>query len=129
MKMPLLAVLTLSLACSSVASAHTHLENSSPADGSTVASAPTQFVLTFGEAATLTALTIQKDGGVEQKITTLPKQAAANLAVQAPRLDNGHYVLKWRVVGKDGHVMSGKFGFTVGGKPGAATPAGSDHHH
>src|SRR5689334_4543394 len=92
------AGLTMMLAFAGAASAHTHLEKSSPADGSTVASAPTEFVLNFGEAARLTALSVQKDGAAEQKIAALPKDAAAKLKVSAPKLENGHYTLNWRVV-------------------------------
>ena len=122
--------LVTALAFTGVANAHTHLEKATPADGSTVASAPTEYVLTFEEAARLTALTIQNDGGAEQKIAALPKAAAAVLKVPAAHLENGHYVLRWRVVGDDGHVMTGKIGFTVGGKPspGAEPHVGHTEH-
>jgi methionine-rich copper-binding protein CopC len=121
----------LSLVVTGTALAHTKLTSSMPAEGSTVASAPTEFVLTFGEAARLTALSVQKDGGTEQKIAALPTAAAAQLKVPAPKLESGHYTLSWRVAGDDGHVMNGKVTFSVGGTPSpGAAPASShaDHH-
>jgi methionine-rich copper-binding protein CopC len=107
--------------------AHTHLNSTVPAHGSTVAAAPAEFVLNFSEPARLTALSIQKEGGVEQKIAALPASATATARVVAPKLENGRYTLNYRVVGADGHVMNGKVTFTVGGKPGGATQPPADH--
>lgn len=115
------------VAFAGAAMAHTHLKSASPADGATVATSPAEFVLTFGEAARLTALTIQKDGGAEQKVAPLPTAAGAQFKVPAPKLDNGHYTLNWRILGDDGHVMSGKVAFTVGGTP-TAGAAPHEHH-
>jgi methionine-rich copper-binding protein CopC len=110
------------------AMAHTHLSSTVPADGSTVAAAPAEFVLNFSEPARLTALSVQMEGGVAQKITALPPSATAAARVAAPKLQNGRYTLTYRVVGADGHVMNGKVQFTIGGKPslGAASPS-ADH--
>jgi methionine-rich copper-binding protein CopC len=98
-----------------VAQAHTHLKESAPAEGSTVKAAPESITLTFSEAARLTALSIQKDGGDEQKITSLPAQSAAKISVPAPKLAPGKYTVNWRVVSEDNHIMSGKLHFTVAG--------------
>lgn len=107
--------------------AHTHLESAVPADGSTVESAPTQIVLTFTEPSRITALSVQKEGAAEQKITALPTTAAAVAKIAAPKLENGRYVLNYRAVGADGHVMSGKVSFAVGGKAVAGAAPQADH--
>lgn len=130
-KLLLTGMVAATLACP--AFAHTHLKSAVPAEGSTVASAPTEFVLTFTEAARLTALTVQKEGGPELKIALPPTVAAAQARIPAPKLDSGRYTLNWRVVGSDGHVVNGKVAFTVGGKaitgtaPKVAPPV--DHAH
>ena len=31
-----------------------------------------------------------------------------------PKLENGHYVVNWTAMGKDGHNMNGEFAFMVG---------------
>ena len=103
----------LAAALSGPAFAHTHLKAAVPADGSTVKAAPATFALTFSEPARLTALTMQKDGGAEQKITGLPAAAGTEATIAAPKLGNGRYTLNYRVVSADGHVMSGKISFTV----------------
>ena len=100
--------------CSTVTFAHTHLVKSVPAEGSTVAISPPSFVLTFTEPATLTALSLQKAGEPARKLGPLPRAAAAEISVPAPPLTAGKYMLSWRVLSKDGHVMPGKVRFTVG---------------
>lgn len=111
----------------STAWAHTHLESSLPANGSTVTKAPTEFVLIFPEAVRATSLSVTKAGGKEQKIEKLPTASAARIAVPAPKLEDGSYTLDWRVAGKDGHVMSGKVQFKVGGTAQAGTQTRDGH--
>lgn len=102
------------LAFASTAFAHTHLKEAVPANGSTVSQAPEMLVLSFSGAARLTALTITKeDGSDEKKISPLPEAPAARISVPAPKLAPGKYVVNWRVMGADNHPMSGKFTFTV----------------
>jgi copper resistance protein C len=95
------------------AQAHTHLKSAAPAEGSTVNASPDHITLTFTGAARLTALTIQKDGDKEQKISALPAEPAAQLTVPTPKLAPGPYTVTWRIVSSDNHVMSGKLHFTV----------------
>lgn len=95
------------------ASAHTHLQKSTPADKSVVTTAPADVVLTFSEAANVTALTLQKGMEKAQPLGPLPAKAAREVTVALPALTPGEYVVNWRVVGEDSHVMSGKFAFTV----------------
>jgi len=105
------------LALTGIARAHTHLEMAMPADNSVLPSPPSQIMLHFSEVARLTALSIQKEGEKEPKsITALPKEASAALSVPVDPLAPGKYVVNWRVVGDDNHVMSGALHFTVTGK-------------
>jgi copper resistance protein C len=112
------------------AHAHTHLKASVPAEGSVVTTAPANLVLTFTGAARVTALTLQKEGGAEQKIEPLPAAAAKEVTVPVPKLTPGKYVVNWRVAGADGHAMSGKLHFTVdpAAKPAAGKPQ-QEHDH
>jgi len=112
--MPLLMTMAVT------AQAHTHLEGSVPADKSRVA-APAAIELHFSGAARVTALTLQKGSEEPVALKSLPTKAAADVSVPVSRLAAGDYVVNWRVVGDDGHVMSGKFGFTVDPAAPAAT--------
>jgi copper resistance protein C len=117
---------TVLLTVAGTAQAHTHLMDSVPAAASTVTAAPKEIVLTFGESVRLTALTLQKDSGKEQMLTPLPKGAATKISVPAPKLENGKYTVNWRVIGNDGHIMTGKIQFSIG--PVAVKgPAGATH--
>jgi len=62
----------------------------------------------------MTALSLQKDAEPAKKIGPLPTAPAAEISVPAPPLVAGKYVLSWRAVGDDGHVMPGKLTFTMG---------------
>jgi copper transport protein len=117
------------LGASALTHAHTHLKESQPAEGSVVNTPPANIVLKFSEAARVTALTLQKDGGAEQKLAPLPTAAATEVSVPTAKLAPGKYVVNWRVVSSDNHIMSGKLNFTV--DPSATPSAGksSEHDH
>jgi copper transport protein len=102
------------LALSALADAHAHLKESQPAEGSIVAAAPSNLVLKFSEDAQLTALTVQQEGGAEQKIAPLPTAPSVQVSVPMPRLSPGKYIVSWRVVSHDNHVMAGRLRFTIG---------------
>jgi methionine-rich copper-binding protein CopC len=112
--MRVLGGVLLSLAAT-VALAHAHLKKAVPADGGTVATSPANVVLTFSEPAHLTACWIQKGDGPKQKVSDLPTTAATEISVPLPRLEPGTYVLSWKVVGDDTHIVPGQIRFTVSG--------------
>ncbi len=109
-----LAALWAGLALPLLAAAHAHLTAAEPADGSTLAAAPTQFILKFSESALLTALSVQAQGATRpQKIAPLPSTASAEIHVAAPPLAPGAWELRYRVVGVDGHLTAGSVHFAI----------------
>jgi methionine-rich copper-binding protein CopC len=102
---------------SGIVHAHTHLEKAMPADNSVLASSPSELMLHFSEATRLTALSIQKEGESEStNISALPKDSSQALTIPLNPLAPGKYLVKWRALGADKHVMSGTLHFTVTGK-------------
>ena len=101
------------LACATGADAHAHLRSSIPADASTLSASPSTVVLNFSEAGLVTAATLQRAGGTPEKLTPLPSRAAARVTLPLPALEPGEYVVSWRVLSADGHIMPGKIHFTV----------------
>jgi methionine-rich copper-binding protein CopC len=95
-----------------VAHAHAHLTGAVPADGS-IGKAPEHILLTFSEAARLTAMTLQREGEEPRKLTPLPVEMSTRITVPLPKLLPGRYTLTWRVVSDDGHVVPGVLHFTV----------------
>lgn len=113
----IVAVAVLMGLLSTAAQAHTHLEKAMPADNSVLASPPSELMLHFSEATRLTAVSIQREGDAEStNVSALPKDASQALTVPVSRLGPGKYLVKWRAVGADKHVMSGTLHFTVTGK-------------
>jgi copper transport protein len=101
------------LLASTAALAHAHLEKATPADGSVITTAPQHLVLEFSEPARLATLSISRDGGSRSKLAPLPQQPQQRIAVTLPDLLPGTYVVSWRVVGADGHVVPGQIRFTL----------------
>ncbi len=95
-----------------IALAHTHLLKSVPADGHVVETPPGSVVLTFSEAARVTAAWIQKSEGVKTRLTA-PGKPATEVTIALPALTPGTYVVSWRAASADGHVMPGRIRFTV----------------
>jgi methionine-rich copper-binding protein CopC len=110
--MKMLGALLVSVA-TTVAMAHAHLQKAIPADGGVVTAAPANVVLSFSEPAHLTACWIQKGDGAKQKIGPLPTEPARQITVPMPQLAPGTYVVSWRVIGGDSHIVPGQIRFTV----------------
>jgi methionine-rich copper-binding protein CopC len=106
-------LLALALGAGAAALAHTHLEQSTPADGSVLRSAPAEFVLHFSEPAQLTALAVEKEGGASQKLALPAGKLQAQIAVPLPALSPARYVISWRAMSADGHVVHGQVHFTL----------------
>jgi len=105
------------LALTDQAQAHAHLRSSTPANQSTLASAPAALSLEFNEAVQLTALTLQKSTGTPQKIAPLPAAASKTITLALTALDAGRYLITWRAVSDDRHIVSGKVEFTIAPPP------------
>lgn len=113
-----IAIASVLLAAAGVAQAHTHLEKAVPADNAVLTEAPAQLSLEFSKVARVTAVTLQKNGDKEAvKVTALPKSFATAQTVPLAPLAPGKYLVNWRVVGEDNHVMSGQLHFTIQSKP------------
>ncbi len=96
------------------ANAHSPLTGSSPREGAVVSAeqAPRQLELQFGHALRLTSVALLREGG--KKVLLKPASKAATLhAVDLPLLSAGDYMVQWRGIATDGHVMSGNVRFQV----------------
>lgn len=109
----LAGVATINMA-GNTAGAHTDLKASIPADGAVIEQAPGTVQLSFTEGVRLTAVTIQPDGADKQSLGPLPTEPMASFTLELPKLANGHYVVSWRALADDMHVMNGEFMFMIG---------------
>lgn len=103
------------------AAAHTRLEGSDPADGSSTATAPARVSLRFSETmqADFSTLTVVgPDGGAYQTGPVTADGATVSTQV-LPLGPAGRYEIGYRVVSDDGHPVTGSVAFTLTA-PGAA---------
>jgi copper resistance protein C len=106
--------------------AHTRLQSSDPADGSSLGAGPQRVSLTFNEPmqtgfATLTV--IGPDGRPYQSGEVAANGGTVSIGV-APLGPAGRYEIGYRVVSEDGHPVTGSVAFTLTApSPAAATTA------
>jgi methionine-rich copper-binding protein CopC len=113
---------------------HLHLKASVPAADATVQRAPSQLLLMFSAHPEPALARVQLLGADSTMITTgKPVAGADSLTLAIPitgKLAEGHYTVRWRAAGRDGHPATGDFAFTVGGSGGdnaAAASVSRDH--
>jgi copper transport protein len=100
------------------ADAHAVLESTEPTDGAQLDAAPEQIVLRFSESVQAADDGITVYAGSGDELDTgepeHPDDQGAAMAVDLPDLDEGAYVVSYRVISSDSHPVSGAFTFTVG---------------
>jgi copper transport protein len=119
-----LAVLAACLAVGGgrVAYAHNSFESSDPADGSSLAAAPTSIAITFANDVPLDSASVQviDPSGVRTEVTGLTHGASERVVVAPlPALAPGEISVRWRLVSSDGHAITGRIGFAIAAAPAA----------
>ena len=108
------------LALASGAEAHSTLVRATPAARSTVKAAPDRIQLWFSERlepAYSSASVWLADQRVDRGDAAVSAQDKKLLTVALPALAPGKYVVRYRVLSVDGHVVEGTVPFTVGSGP------------
>jgi copper resistance protein C len=107
----ILAIIVMMLP--TTASAHTQLESSNPESGQVVKENLNQIVLNFGgEIESLSTMTLMKDGH-EVPFDSIEPQGTQMIGTVADPLATGSYNIQWKIVGEDGHIITGEIPFTV----------------
>lgn len=96
---------------------HAYLVRSTPAARSVVARAPERVQLWFNERLepAYSSLSVQNASGVpvDQRDVLVGPDDRRRLSVGVPALSPGRYVVRYRVLSVDGHVVESTFAFTV----------------
>lgn len=94
--------------------AHASLKSSSISDGEVLETRPSEISLEYSCAVGLAALTLQTGAGeaVDWDYRP-PRRMQAAFTASLPPLDDGDYVLSWRAMAGDGHVMTGEIAFVL----------------
>ena len=119
-----LAVAGVALAMPAAAWAHAALLRTVPEAGGTVNRSPARVALTYSEAVEPRfAIVSVTDAGAHRVTAGVPRRSPADpdtLLVPLQRLQQGWYLVYWRVISVDGHPVRGAFTFAVGPNPGPA---------
>ena len=108
------ALIVATVLLSPAALAHTKLASSAPAEGAAVSAPVEAIALIFEDAVRLTAVALTDAAGAQRSLGDVPTEIAADLVVEVrERLAPGDYVIVWRAVGADTHVVSGEIRFSV----------------
>ncbi|HWH13310.1 MAG TPA: copper resistance CopC family protein [Miltoncostaeaceae bacterium] len=110
--LPLLAVAALAVV--DPAAAHTGLTSSSPRAGARVAALPAVVVLQFSAPIrpVRVQITDRLGGGHVRRMRRDPRDAR-RVRVRTRPGPAGRYTVRWRVLGPDGHLLTGTFRFTA----------------
>ncbi len=99
------------------ANAHNTLSSSTPADGATLATAPTEISLVYTGAVPLESVSVEviDSSAVRNELSGFTHGPSGDTEMMAalPALAAGPVTLRWHLVGPDGHVISGRVEFTI----------------
>lgn len=92
---------------------HTKVKTSTLEHGKTYQTLPNVIDLVFAQKVGLITLSLETDEGSKIPFSfDKPKGMHSRFAIPKPDLRSGAYVLRWRVIAKDGHVLNGEIAFT-----------------
>ncbi len=120
-------VIVLTVAWASPAAAHAELQSTEPIGGAVLEQAPQQVTLSFSEAVVASADSIRVYDGDGDRLDigrpAHPEGRSSDVAASLPALDDGAYIVTWRVISADSHPVHGAFTFRVGDAPAGDTQA------
>lgn len=109
------------------ASAHATLNSTEPLGGTALERAPERVVLRFSEAVQIPLGSIRvfvsPSGEQVETGSAGHEEGGRVVAVKLPELDDGNFIVTWRVTSADAHPIHGAFTFTVGSSVGGAQDA------
>lgn len=115
----------LSLFGTPTAFAHNSIDTSTPADGATVSTSPADWVLSFANDVPLNSASAEIITADSVR-TSLPAPTHGStqkiIRFALPQNLTGAIAARWRLVGTDGHVVSGRVQFTISASAVTTTP-------
>ncbi|MCP2678885.1 copper resistance protein CopC [Maricaulaceae bacterium NA33B04] len=114
MMIRLIAAVCAALGLTAAALAHAGLKSSSIEDGATLDAAPASITLEFTAEVGLAAIGLETaDGTALETGFSADRRFATVHTAELPDVGSGDYVLEWRALARDGHVMTGEIEFSV----------------
>ncbi|MCC5995868.1 MAG: copper resistance protein CopC [Oceanicaulis sp.] len=105
----------IAISMAAAAFAHTVMTHSNIRDGDVLAEAPPSFEFGFADPVSLVGLALvdaEADDAIDIGFERVRGMQEA-FSVPLPALGEGNYVIRWRAVAQDGHVMRGEISFQL----------------
>ena len=114
MKKIILATFLFIFATSTNAFAHTHLGSSTPAEGEVVTEELREITLNFeGKIEQSSSFELSNTQGENIPVEEISVNEGIMTGTLANPLENGDYLVKYSIIGADGHLMEGEVSFSV----------------
>jgi copper transport protein len=113
-------VVALVVVLAAPASAHATLLSTDPSNGGIYTTPPKAVILRFSEPVEVSLGGVRVFDSNRQRVVTgspeHPNGTQSQVSTSLPKLDNGTYVVTWRVISADSHPVEGAYSFQVGPK-------------
>lgn len=110
----LIAVFVIPILGSSSAYGHAELSSSNPTNGAVVKVVGKEIILTFNEVVTVNKGGIQLLNSRGKVIASSSKQVGSVVTLKTPGLVRGRYLVRYRIISNDGHIIIESFTFSFG---------------
>lgn len=99
---------------STQALAHTTLKSSTPSEGQILTQSINEVTLNFGAKVEQTStLEVLKTNGEAVSLQSVSTGDDLMTGIFQEPLENGEYLVKWKIIGADGHPINGEYSFTI----------------
>ena len=113
LKLTIRTVLCLVLLIPAMGQAHTALKASTPKNGVTVATIPSDLDLVFNAEVRLIKLELMGVGHEMPTNFEPSSEVASTYKIQTPGMHPGEFTVNWAAIGADGHTVTNSFSFVV----------------
>ena len=94
--------------------AHSVVSKSHPENGAHLNAAPERLEVSFSKPTRVIKASITHDGKDQKKLVLSTKEPTTKISFTPAPKDAGNYVVKWRALSQDGHVLKGSLEFSIG---------------
>ncbi|MGN7477275.1 copper resistance CopC family protein [Solibacillus silvestris] len=127
MKQLLLSLVAIFLLFMPHANAHTYLDSTTPADGTTVTEKLQTIILNYsGKIEEGSIFKVLASDRSEMAMESIALNNGVLTGTLASPLPDDTYTVEWNSISEDGHPLSGSFSFTVNAPDASATADGKD---
>lgn len=122
MMLLILAIFSMPL----IGQAHTTLSSSTPAEGDVVVEPLEEVVLTFGTVIEQGSLMTLESGGTSYEFDEITLSDGVMTGTITEELPNADYIIRWEIIGADGHPIEGEVPFELNVEAVAEEPAAEE---